>query len=122
MLMLQINLSTTPPLVLELAYADLDQLERAVEFVSRAELPQETDALPAFLASIDAVADHVEPPVRAVLSSDHQRAGEALQQLLARHDGDMTVPLQVLRRFGANSLRDLPPGDCGAFVAACAAA
>jgi hypothetical protein len=61
-------------------------------------------------------------PPAAVLSSDHQRAGEALQQLLARHDGDMTKPVEVLRRFGANSVRDLPPGDCGTFVAACAAA
>lgn len=64
---------------------------------------------------------HGNPPA-AVLSSDHKRAEGALQRLLARHDGDMTVPLQVLRRFGANSVRDLPPGDCGAFVAACAAA
>lgn len=122
MFMLRINLPTAPALMLELAYAEVSQAERAFEFINRAELPTEIDAVPAFLASMDAVAIRVEPSAGAALSSDHQRAGGALKALLAKFNGDMTAPLEVLHRFGANSVRDLQPGDCAAFVAACAAA
>lgn len=49
-------------------------------------------------------------------------AKAALQALLARHDGDMTVPLQVLASYDAQRVSAVKEADWPAFIAACAAA
>jgi hypothetical protein len=49
-------------------------------------------------------------------------AKAALQALLARHDGDMTVPLQVLASFDAQRISAVKEADWPAFIAACKAA
>jgi hypothetical protein len=48
-------------------------------------------------------------------------AKAALQALLARHDGDMTVPLQVLASFDAQRISAVKEADWPAFIAACKA-
>lgn len=49
-------------------------------------------------------------------------AKAALQALLARHDGDMTVPLQVLASYDAQRISAVKEADWPAFIAACEAA
>lgn len=49
-------------------------------------------------------------------------AKAALQALLARHDGDMTVPLQVLAEYDAQRISAVKEADWPAFIAACKAA
>lgn len=49
-------------------------------------------------------------------------AKAALQALLARHDGDMTVPLQVLAQYDAQRISAVKESDWPAFITSCQAA
>lgn len=49
-------------------------------------------------------------------------AKAALKALLAKHNGDMSVPLQVLGRFEAERISAVAEADYGEFIAACEAA
>lgn len=61
-----------------------------------------------------------EPAQQTPPTFDDAKA--ALQALLARHDGDMTVPLQVLASFDAQRISAVKEADWPAFIAACKAA
>lgn len=49
-------------------------------------------------------------------------AKAALQQLLARHDGDMAKPLEILAKYDAQRISAVKEADWPAFIAACKAA